>query len=86
MKSWEIDSDGRGNAKTGIIMSLHLFTKSDILHLVSAYESGEVALRRCITAEGEKSIEGRGWECLWKTKQHVESGESINPERHAHTE
>ncbi|KAL5526418.1 ASA1_1 [Sanghuangporus sanghuang] len=73
MKSWQIDRDGRGNAKTGILMSLHLFMKSEKLHLLSAYESGEVALRQCLAGIGEKTIEGRGWECLWKTKQHNES-------------
>ncbi|KAL5486154.1 ASA1_1 [Sanghuangporus weigelae] len=73
MKSWQIDSDGRDNAKTGILMSLHLFMKSEKLHLLSAYESGEVALRQCIAEIAEKTIEGRGWECLWKSKQHNES-------------
>ena len=93
MKSWEPDSDGRGNAKTGelyifgfkyflnndaipcvgILMALHLFHKSDDLHLLSAYESGEVALRRCVAAT-DKTIEGIGWERLWITKLHVESG------------
>ncbi|KAL5525622.1 hypothetical protein ACEPAG_6958 [Sanghuangporus baumii] len=73
MKSWQVDSDGRSNAKTGILMSLHLFMKSEKLHLLAAYESGEVALRQCIAGIAEKTIEGRGWECLWKTKQHNES-------------
>ncbi|PAV16243.1 WD-40 repeat-containing [Pyrrhoderma noxium] len=72
MKSWEPESDGRGNAKTGILMALHLFRKSDDLHLLSAYESGEVALRRCVAAT-DKTIEGIGWERLWITKLHVES-------------
>ncbi|EJD06963.1 WD40 repeat-like protein [Fomitiporia mediterranea MF3/22] len=67
MKSWQIDSDGR------ILMSLHLFMKSTQLHLLSAYEIGEVALRRCISDEHEKTIEGRGWECMWRTRQHAES-------------
>ncbi|KAL5525641.1 hypothetical protein ACEPAG_6977 [Sanghuangporus baumii] len=73
MKSWQIDSDGRSNAKTDILMSLHLFMKSEKLQLLSAYESGEVTLRQCIAGIAEKTIEGRGWECLWKTKQHNES-------------
>ena len=54
-------------------MALHLFHKSDDLHLLSAYESGEVALRRCVAAT-DKTIEGIGWERLWITKLHVESG------------
>ena len=57
----------------GILMALHLFRKSDDLHLLSAYESGEVALRRCVAAT-DKTIEGIGWERLWITKLYVESG------------
>ena len=54
-------------------MALHLFRNPDDLHLLSAYESGEVALRRCVAAT-DKTIEGIGWERLWITKLHVESG------------
>ena len=54
-------------------MLLQLFCKSDDLHLLYAYESGEVALRRCVAAT-DKTIEGIGWERLWITKLHVESG------------
>ncbi|EJD06942.1 WD40 repeat-like protein [Fomitiporia mediterranea MF3/22] len=67
LKSWQIDSDGR------ILMALHLFIKSSRLHLLSAYEIGEVTLRRRISGEHEKTIEGRGWECIWRTRQHAES-------------
>ncbi|KAH8118214.1 WD40 repeat-like protein [Phellopilus nigrolimitatus] len=82
MKGWEPDRDGRGQAKTGILMSLHLFLRSSQLHLVSAYESGEVALRRYTDADREMSIEGRGWECIWKTKEHRESvmGMAVSPD------
>ena len=66
-------------------MALHLFIKADKLHLLSAYESGEVALRQCISGPGEKSIEGRGWECLWKTRQHNESGTFISLNCRAYT-
>lgn len=54
-------------------MSLYVFMKDDRLHLISAYESGEVILRR-YAGEREVSIEGRNWECVWRTKQHNESG------------
>lgn len=61
----------------GILMSLSLFGRESRLHLVSAYESGEVILRR--HAEDRDisisiSISGQGWECLWRTRQHIESG------------
>ena len=56
----------------GILMALHLFRKSDDLHLLSAYESGEVALRRCVAAT-DKTIEGIGWDALWTSKLHVEA-------------
>jgi len=68
--------EGRGGS--GILMSLNLFnhltsTNTCGLHLLSAYESGEVMLRRYTDSSRDISIEGRGWECLWKSKEHVES-------------
>ncbi|KAI5114919.1 hypothetical protein M0805_009651, partial [Coniferiporia weirii] len=72
MEGWQPEGDGRGKTKTGILMSLNLFLKSEHLHLLSAYESGEVVLRRYM-ADREISIEGRGWECIWRTRQHNES-------------
>ena len=54
-------------------MSVHLFEK-DGLHLLSAYESGDVCLRLRTASDAEKTIEGRGWQLLWKVKNHVESG------------
>lgn len=66
----------------GILMCLNVFKQSTNahpggLHLLSAYESGEVMLRRYMDYSREVSIEGRGWECLWKSKGHVESGMSL---------
>jgi hypothetical protein len=58
------------------------------LNLLAAYEIGSVALfrfnpesqQRLVTKVSEYgfegSIEGRGWECLWKVRAHVESGSS----------
>nr|GAT60869.1 WD40 repeat-containing protein [Mycena chlorophos] len=78
-------SEGREGMKTGIIMSLHLYrtsppvegSSSDAgqLRLVCAYEDGSVSLRRFVGSGTslETSIEGRGWEVIWRTKLHVES-------------
>lgn len=56
-------------------------TSSGHLHLLASYESGEVALHRCSTSHQERSIEGRGWTCIWKTRQHVESGRQLHSKR-----
>ena len=55
-------------------MSLHLFDK-DGVHLLAAYESGDVCLRMRTAAATEKTVEGRGWQVLWEVKLHVESGQ-----------
>ncbi|KAL1759323.1 WD40-repeat-containing domain protein [Schizophyllum commune] len=74
--------DGRGNDKTGIIMSLHLFqtttspsSSSSMPHLrlLCAYEHGGVILRQCIAPAGQKTVEGKGWEVIWTSKVHAES-------------
>ncbi|PPQ95710.1 hypothetical protein CVT26_008353 [Gymnopilus dilepis] len=69
----------------GIIMSMHLYyyihngpssSSSDHyknLRLLTAYENGSVVLREYTRTEKEASIEGQGWEILWKSKLHVES-------------
>ena len=61
-------------------MSLHLFSKPhpsasdrDQLHLLTAYESGSVALWAYTNIERIKSVEGRGWDALWSVKLHAES-------------
>jgi hypothetical protein len=67
----------------GIIMSMHLFIASGgatgvedrALSLITSYENGCVKLWRYRNVEKERSIEGIGWECLWSSRQHVESGE-----------
>ncbi|KAL1668332.1 WD40-repeat-containing domain protein [Schizophyllum commune] len=74
--------DGRGNDKTGIIMSLHLFqtttspsSSSSMPHLrlLCAYEHGGVILRQCTAPAGQKTVEGKGWEVIWTSKVHAES-------------
>ncbi|OAX39379.1 WD-40 repeat-containing protein [Rhizopogon vinicolor AM-OR11-026] len=76
-------SDGRSGSKTGIIMSMHLFyatssapsssTSTRELRLLCAYEDGGVVLRKRTAPENTQTVEGRGWEVLWKSKLHVES-------------
>ncbi|KAG2343527.1 WD-40 repeat-containing protein [Suillus weaverae] len=76
-------SDGRSGSKSGIIMSMHLFhaptsvppssTSTNELRLLCAYEDGSVVLRRRTAPENKQTVEGRGWEVLWKSKLHVES-------------
>jgi hypothetical protein len=72
----------------GIIMSLHLFTASsesapslatsdrhlDELRLLCAYENGGVTLWRYTKPERQVSIEGIGWERIWSSKLHAETG------------
>lgn len=61
-------------------MSIHLFenrvseSATSQLRLLAAYESGTVTLFHYEQTEQNTSIEGIGWECVWSTKQHVESG------------
>ncbi|KAJ6531705.1 hypothetical protein B0H19DRAFT_966506, partial [Mycena capillaripes] len=73
---------GRENMCTGLIMALHLFRTPPLpegssaqageLRLLCAYEDGSVALRRFVD-HSETSVEGRGWEVIWKCKLHVEA-------------
>lgn len=73
---------GAGTAFLGIIMSMHLLPAADgtsyshrALSLISSYENGSVKLWKYRNVAKERSIEGIGWECLWSSKLHVESGE-----------
>ena len=45
------------------------------LSLISSYENGSVKLWKYRNVAKERSIEGIGWECVWSSKLHVESGE-----------
>ncbi|KAJ6513389.1 WD40-repeat-containing domain protein [Mycena sanguinolenta] len=73
---------GRENMRSGLIMSLHLFRAmpppegpsalAGELRLICAYEDGSVVLRRIDTSI-QTSIEGRGWETVWKCKLHIEA-------------
>jgi len=64
-------------------MSMHLFyapssapsssASARELRLLCAYEDGGIVLRKRTAPENTQTIEGRGWEVLWKSKLHVES-------------
>ena len=61
------------------------------LRLLAAYEIGSVALYRFnpspqhqvatkVSEYGfEASVEGRGWDCLWRVRKHVETGTIFSP-------
>ncbi|KAG8213366.1 WD40-repeat-containing domain protein [Butyriboletus roseoflavus] len=76
-------SDGRSGNKPGIIMSMHLYyapwtlpstsKAQQELRLLCAYEDGGVVLRRRTAPGGMQTVEGRGWEVIWKSRLHVES-------------
>jgi ASTRA-associated protein 1 len=65
-------------------MSMHLFAAhpntsmpkrpSDELRLLCAYENGSVTLRKRMRTDIQKSVEGIGWEIVWTSKLHVETG------------
>lgn len=63
-------------------MAMHLFYALQIfpstapreLRLLCAYEDGGVTLRRRVALPGIRTIEGKGWETIWRSKLHVESG------------
>ena len=59
------DDDGTSNSHRG-------------LSLISSYENGSVKLWKYRNVAKERSIEGIGWECVWSSKLHVESGEYIH--------
>ena len=66
-------------------MSLHLYHQSQSqpstsaaaqdrrLRLLCAYEDGSVVLCEYDQKNGETSVEGVGWNIVWKSKLHVES-------------
>ena len=66
----------------GIIMAVHLFRRphphvssQSQLRLLCAYENGSVAMWAFVDHTVPTSIEGRGWEMLWRVKLHVETSE-----------
>ncbi|KAN0092896.1 WD40-repeat-containing domain protein [Tylopilus felleus] len=76
-------SDGRSGSKSGIIMSMHLYytplmspstSKAQReLRLLCGYEDGGVVLRRRTTPQDIQTVEGKGWDVIWKNRLHVES-------------
>lgn len=65
------ESEEHGRGDTGIIMSLHLYQRNG-LQLVTAFESGTVALRANVS-DGSPTVNGQGWQLVWQTKLHLES-------------
>ena len=43
------------------------------LRVLAAYENGSVVLREYDRSAKEASVEGQGWDIIWKSKLHVES-------------
>lgn len=65
-------------------MAVHLFraphpasSERSQLRLLMGYENGGVSLFTYGKAEKERSVEGTGWEKLWSSKLHMESGTAI---------
>lgn len=46
------------------------------LRLLCGYEDGGVVLRRRTTPQDIQTVEGKGWDVIWKSRLHVESGSS----------
>ncbi|KAK0232832.1 hypothetical protein IW262DRAFT_1228488, partial [Armillaria fumosa] len=51
-----------------IIISLHLYTYNGTLRILTAYESGNVALQEFVKSDETMFIKGLGWRVLWKVK------------------
>ena len=73
-------ADPGGRNTSGIIMSLGLFYQKPSdnpletqLALICAYENGSIVLRR-YTSDKETSVEGVGWQIIWASKVHTDSG------------
>ena len=69
------------NNSEGIVMGIHLYdqvtsasSESKDLRLLTAYESGGVVLRQYNRIGIETSVEGHGWDVIWKAKLHTETG------------
>ena len=68
-------------------MSMHLYytpltlpstsTAQRELRLLCGYEDGGVVLRRRSSPEGKHTVEGNGWDVVWKSRLHVEAGSSF---------
>ncbi|KAF4613712.1 hypothetical protein D9613_007781 [Agrocybe pediades] len=67
-------STNGGRNSSGIIMSMHLYRpERQNLRILLAYENGSVVLREYTRTTKEASVEGQGWNILWKSKLHAES-------------
>lgn len=65
----------------GIIMALHLFLSEEEsssrrrLKLLAAYENGSVTLWGFSEGLGDMSVESNGWNEIWSSRIHVETGD-----------
>ena len=70
----------------GILMAIHLYrhsisSASDFssssqpgnIRVLAAYENGSVVLREYTRTSKEKSVEGHGWDVIWKARLHNET-------------
>ena len=71
----------------GILMAVHLYrhsisSASDFsssssqpgnIRVLAAYENGGVVLREYTRISKEKSVEGQGWDVIWKARLHNET-------------
>lgn len=48
------------------------------LHILAGYEDGSVALYCRIDENKAKTVEGIGWDQLWRCKEHKESGKLLS--------
>jgi hypothetical protein len=61
-------------------MAVHIFTMASpqqnthLLNIIAGYEDGSVALYSRDADQGTKSIEGIGWNLIWRIRDHLESG------------
>jgi hypothetical protein len=54
-------------------LSLPSTSNASQIHLICAYEDGGVTLRRYTQTDRLKSVQGAGWEAIWRVKHHTET-------------
>ncbi len=71
-------------------MAIHLYQQaitgasvpsasSFALRVLAAYENGSVVLREYRRSGKDSSVEGQGWDVIWKAKLHVETSSCLLP-------
>jgi hypothetical protein len=71
-------------------MSIHLYQQaitgastSSALRVLAAYENGSVVLREYRRSGKDSSVEGQGWDVIWKAKLHVETSSCFHGRRYS---